>query len=66
MVKNQLASPVVKWAGGKRQLLGELLPRVPRRFGMYCEPFLGGGAMLLALQPAQAEVNDLNAELIAV
>ena len=42
MVKNQLASPVVKWAGGKRQLLGELLPRVPRRFGMYCEPFLGG------------------------
>jgi DNA adenine methylase len=66
MVKNQLASPVVKWAGGKRQLLGELLPRVPRRFGMYCEPFLGGGAMLLALQPAQAEVNDLNADLIAV
>ena len=66
MVKDQLASPVVKWAGGKRQLLSELIPRVPRRFGMYCEPFLGGGAMLLALQPARAEVNDLNADLIAM
>lgn len=59
------AKPFVKWAGGKRQLLPtltELLPKEP--ISVYCEPFLGGGAMLFHLQPKIAFVNYLNTELI--
>ena len=59
------AKPFVKWAGGKRQLLPtltELLPKEP--ISVYCEPFVGGGAMLFHLQPEIAFVNDMNSELI--
>ena len=56
--------PVVKWVGGKRQLLRALEPLLPERIGTYCEPFVGGGAMLFHLQPQRAYVNDINAELI--
>lgn len=62
----KLAGPVVKWAGGKRQLLDQILPLLPREMSVYCEPFLGGGAVLLAVQPQRAVVNDLNADLITV
>ena len=63
---NTLVRPFLKWAGGKRQLLPELqkyLPN-PKQYKTYFEPFLGGGALLLALQPNQAVVNDSNAELV--
>ena len=43
-------SPFVKWAGGKTQLLPEILKRVPKEFNNYYEPFIGGGTVLLALQ----------------
>ena len=66
MAKNKLAVPVVKWVGGKRQLLDEITPRLPKRITTYCEPFLGGGAVLLSLQPKNAIVNDLNADLMLV
>lgn len=58
------AEPILKWAGGKRQLLGELLPIVPEYTGKYIEPFLGGGAMFFALAPEQAVLSDCNEELI--
>ncbi|WP_245527464.1 DNA adenine methylase [Corynebacterium lipophiloflavum] len=58
--------PLVKWVGGKRQLLSEihrlLPPSHPER--TYFEPFLGGGAVLFSLLPNRAIVNDVNAELI--
>lgn len=57
-------TPFVKWVGGKRQLLPELLKRVPKNFNCYFEPFVGGGALLFALQPQKAYVSDLNEELI--
>jgi DNA adenine methylase len=56
--------PVLKWVGGKRQLLPILTPLLPERFNTYCEPFLGGGAMLFWRQAQRAIVNDINADLI--
>ncbi len=41
--------PFLKWAGGKTQLLPELRARLPKKFGMYYEPFLGGGALFFNL-----------------
>lgn len=58
--------PVLKWVGGKRQLLPLLTPLLPERFSLYCEPFLGGGALLFWRQPRRAVVNDINRDLIRV
>lgn len=67
MSKNKLVAPVVKWVGGKRQLLDILTPLLPKkRITTYCEPFLGGGAMLFHLQPKIAYINDINEDLIRV
>lgn len=64
MRKNPLVAPVVKWVGGKRQLLDDLTPLFPKRILSYCEPFLGGGAVLFKLQPRVAYINDINSELM--
>ena len=58
--------PILKWAGGKSQLLKELLPRIPAYQGKYIEPFFGGGALYLALQPDEAVIADSNPEIINV
>lgn len=55
--------PFIKWVGGKRQLLPELTKYVPEKFGTYFEPFIGGGAFFLYLQPEKAVINDFNSEL---
>ncbi len=60
-----LPRPFLKWVGGKRQLLRELLQHVPRRFGRYHEPFLGGGALYFALQPEHSCLADFNTRLVA-
>ena len=56
--------PFLKWAGGKRQLIPELLKYMPSHYGRYYEPFIGGGALLLTLQPQWATISDRNSELI--
>ena len=61
---NPLVSPVVKWVGGKRQLLKIIREHIPKKFDYYCEPFVGGGAVLFDLQPKKAIINDLNNELM--
>ena len=66
MGKNLLISPVVKWVGGKRQLLDSIMPLVPRSYTTYCEPFFGGGAVLFSLQPKSAVINDGNEDLICL
>ncbi len=64
--KENLACPVLKWAGGKRQLLELMRPLFPSDMEVYCEPFVGGGAVLFDLQPDTAYVNDVNSDLIRV
>lgn len=59
--------PLVKWAGGKRQLLPDIHAALPATgWRRYFEPFLGGGAVLWSLAPQQATVSDLNGELITL
>ena len=58
--------PILKWAGGKTQMLHDLLPKVPASYGRYIEPFFGGGALFFALQPEDAVIADSNPELINV
>lgn len=57
-------TPFVKWAGGKRQLLTQIKERMPITFNNYFEPFLGGGAVLFEIAPANATVNDINSALV--
>ena len=63
-----LARPFVKWAGGKTQLLPELRQRYPQIVKKYCEPFVGGGAVLFDVlnryNPEEILINDINIELI--
>ncbi|MFA5931502.1 MAG: DNA adenine methylase [archaeon] len=60
--------PFVKWAGGKRQLVQELIKFSPKEFGNYFEPFFGGGALFFELCSKglikHAFLNDCNEELI--
>jgi DNA adenine methylase len=58
--------PILKWAGGKSQMLKHILPCIPKYEGKYIEPFFGGGALFFALQPKQAVISDSNPELINV
>lgn len=65
-VKNKLAQPFLKWAGGKRQLLPEIRQYVPKKINTYYEPFIGAGAVLFDIQPKKAVINDINIELVNV
>lgn len=63
-----VAHPFVKWAGGKTQLLPEIRKHYPQEIKKYCEPFVGGGAVLFDVlqkcHPEEVFINDVNAELI--
>lgn len=56
--------PILKWAGGKTQLLNELLPFAEKSTGRYIEPFIGGGALFFALNRPGCIISDSNPELI--
>ena len=62
------AKPFFKWAGGKRQLLTELLASAPQTFNDYYEPFLGGGALFFKLscynKINKCHLNDSNSILM--
>lgn len=65
------AWPIVKWAGGKTELVDDLLAEMPEKIGTYVEPFAGGAALFFSLASdkkprfVRAQLNDRNAELIA-
>jgi len=66
LVPKARARPIVKWAGGKSRLLPELVARLPSTCGRYYEPFAGGAALYLHLEPERALVTDTNADLVNV
>lgn len=65
---NEELKPFVKWVGGKSRVSERLVNSVPPNWdplrSTYYEPMVGSGALLLALRPAKAVINDLNEELI--
>lgn len=62
------AAPFVKWVGGKRSIIADLVARVPETFKRYYEPFVGGGALFFELagqgRIASARLSDKNFELV--
>lgn len=62
---DESARPFLKWAGGKGQLMAQLLPLLPSRpVRRYFEPFLGSAALFFATRPDEATLSDVNAELV--
>lgn len=63
-----VAHPFIKWVGGKSQLLEEIREKYPAKIEKYCEPFVGGGAVLFDVlskfHPKEVLINDINKELI--
>lgn len=59
-----MVQPVLKWAGGKRQLLDELYARFPEEYTHFHEPFFGGGALFFDLEPEDGTINDTNPRLV--
>ena len=70
MKRGSAARPVLKWAGGKRQLQHQILDELPTSIDTYFEPFVGGGAIFFALAAEgrfkRAVLGDRNADLVAV
>lgn len=61
--------PIIKWVGGKTQLLEHIRERLPYNlreytYWTYYEPFAGGLAVLLDLNPTDFTINDINPELV--
>lgn len=58
-----IAKPFIKWVGGKTQLLDEIRKYYPSQMDKYCEPFVGGGAVLFDVlqkfQPGEVSINDI-------
>lgn len=63
-MQSKNCSPVIKWAGGKRQLLPVIESMLPDTFESYYEPFFGGGALFCNIVPETATINDCNSQLI--
>ena len=63
--QNIKLDPILKWAGGKEKELKYILPNIPQHIANYYEPFVGGGAVFMAMTNAQHYyINDLSEELI--
>ncbi len=56
----------LRYPGNKSKLLKKIIPYVPKDFETYYEPFLGSGAVFLAIQPKKAVLGDINKDVINV
>lgn len=60
-----MLKPPLKWAGGKRWLVPHLKQIwESQAYRRYVEPFCGGLAVVLGLQPKRALLNDINPHLV--
>ncbi len=59
-----VCTPFLKWPGGKRQLLRELLKHLPKGYNRFFEPFVGGGALFFRVKPEYGYISDINPDLI--
>lgn len=59
-----MAKPFLKWAGGKKWFVNQERDRLLLDFNRYIEPFLGGGSVFFYINPQQAILSDINAELV--
>jgi DNA adenine methylase len=69
LIKTPTCKPFIKWAGGKRSLLPKLAENLPKNFTKYCEPFVGGGALMFHLLTTHSHIeevliNDSNPDLM--
>lgn len=64
MDNSRAINPIVKWAGGKRTLIPELMKFFPTRYERYFEPFVGGGAVFFNLAHPESHISDTNSHLI--
>lgn len=68
--RSKKCQPFIKWVGGKRNLLHQILPLLPDDFNAYHEPFLGGAALFFELfsmgklKNKEVYLSDINTELI--
>lgn len=60
------ATPFVKWVGGKRSIINELLDRIPSQINNYYEGFVGGGALFYEIHEKanNSYLSDINFDLI--
>jgi len=56
--------PILKWAGGKRQLINQIINKFPKSYNKFIEPFIGGGALFFYLNKNNSIISDINEELI--
>lgn len=61
-----MADPILRWAGGKRQIIDDIVTRLPpeKDYNDYYEPFFGGGAVFFELEPENGYINDINEPLM--
>lgn len=66
-MKNEVPT-FVKWAGGKKQLLKQFEPFIPKKFNRFIDPFVGGGAFTFFIiknfNPKEVIISDTNEELM--
>jgi len=72
----EIVKPVIKWVGGKTQIIDKVLSKFPKKIQNYYEPFLGGGSVLLAVLSSckkgsieitgNIHISDINPQLIAL
>jgi len=56
--------PFFKWSGGKRKEIKRVLKYMPSSYSTYYEPFVGGGAVWLHLEPDRSVINDSYPDVI--
>lgn len=61
-----MCKPVLKWVGGKRQLISDIQKNLPSNYNSYFEPFIGGGALFFHLKKTGCHINDFNEDLVNV